>query len=61
MFVYPYATHQDVWQKSPVKDYLQLILSRGAKVAIVLTNRRIALRGDMAVIGTEQEFADLLL
>lgn len=60
LFVYPYPEHDDAWRKAPVGPYLKGVLARGGKVVIVLGDKRIAIKGDMAFVGTEQEFADLL-
>lgn len=60
LFVYPYPGYEDAWRKSPVSNHLRMILSRGGKIVVVTGKTRIALKGDMAVIGTEEEFADLL-
>jgi hypothetical protein len=60
LFVYPYPGHDTAWQKPPVSTYLRNILARGAKVVVVANNKRIAIRGDMAFVGTEEEFAELL-
>lgn len=61
LFVYPYPGHPDAWRKPPVSDHLKMILSRGGKIVVVLQGRRIALKGDMAFIGTEEEFAEMNL
>ena len=60
MFVYPLPGHENAWRLPPVSDYLREILARGAKVVVVEGAKRWALKGDMAVVGTEEEFADLL-
>lgn len=60
LFVYPYPGHDDAWRVGPVAEHLKMILSRGGKIVIVTGKTRIALRADMAVIGTEEEFAQLL-
>ena len=60
LFVYPYPGYEDAWQKQPVAKYLGEVLSRGGKVVVVTGNKRIAMKGDMAIVGTEDEFADLL-
>jgi hypothetical protein len=39
---------------------LQSILARGAKVVVVAKDKRIAIKGDMAFVGTEEEFENLL-
>lgn len=60
MFVYPYPGHPDAWKEDPVKERIQLILSRGGKVLVYVdSNHLIALRGDTAILGTEAEFTDL--
>lgn len=60
LFVYPYPGHDSAWQKPPVSEYLRSVLAKGAKVVIVLKEKRIAIKGDMAFVGTESEFAELL-
>ena len=60
LFVYPYPGHESAWQKPPVSKYLGMVLARGGKVVIVTGDKRIAMKGDMAVVGTEEEFANLL-
>lgn len=60
LFVYPYPGHETAWQKPPVSLYLRSILAKGAKVVVVAKDKRIAIKGDMAFVGTEDEFADLL-
>lgn len=60
LMVYPYPGHDDAWQKPPVSTYLRSILARGAKVVVVLGAKRIAIKGDMAFVGTESEFEELL-
>lgn len=60
LFVYPYPGHDDAWQKRPVSDYLRSILNKGAKVVIVTKDKRIAIKGDMAFVGTESEFEQLV-
>lgn len=60
LFVYPYPGHDDAWRQSPVKEYLQMVLSRGGKIVVVINNKRWAIKGDMAFVGTEDEFASIL-
>lgn len=60
LFVYPYPGHDDAWRKPPVSTHLQMILARGGKVVVVMGTQRIAINRDMAVIGTEEEFASIL-
>ncbi len=60
MFVYPYPGFRDAWKAKPVADHLKMILSRGGKVIIVDGKDRIVMKGDMAFIGTEDEFAKIL-
>jgi len=60
LFIYPYPGHERAWRNPPVSTYLRAILANGAKVVVVMGQQRIALKGDMAVIGTEEEFASLL-
>jgi hypothetical protein len=59
LFVYPYPGHDNAWRAEPVGSYLRMILARGAKVVVVLADKRIALKGDMAIVGTEKEFEEL--
>lgn len=59
LFVYPYPGHELAWRKPPVSDHLRMILSRGGKIVVVMNNRRLAIKGDMAFFGTEDEFAEL--
>jgi hypothetical protein len=61
LFVYPYPGHETAWQRPPVSDHLRMILSLGGKIVVVTGQNRIALKGDMAIIGTEEEFAELLM
>jgi len=60
IYMYPLPGHANAWRVQPVSDKIKSILSKGGKVVIVIKNQRIALRGDMAVIGTEEEFERLL-
>lgn len=60
LFVYPYPDFPNAWRRGAVAQHLRLILSRGGKVVIVLKKHRIALKGDMAFIGTEEEFEKFL-
>lgn len=60
LFVYPYPGYDDAWQKPPVADYLRMILSRRGKIVVVVGNKRWAIKGDMAFVGTEDEFAQIL-
>lgn len=60
LYVYPYPGHEGAWRKPPVSDHLRMVLARGGKIAIVTRTHRIALKGDMAVVGTEEEFEKLL-
>lgn len=60
LFVYPYPGHETAWQKPPVAEYLQGILRRGGKLVVVVGDKRLAIKGDMAFYGTEAEFAELL-
>ena len=60
LFVYPYPGHDTAWQKPPVSLYLRSILAKGAKVVVVTKDKRIAIKGDMAFVGTEAEFEELL-
>jgi hypothetical protein len=63
LHVYPVPGHPkypDAWRVPPVSDHLRSVLSRGGKLMIFVEGKRIAVRGDMAVIGTEEEFEKLL-
>ncbi len=63
LHVYPIPGHSkypDAWRYPPVSDYLQDLLRRGGKLMIFVEGKRIAVRGDMAVVGTEAEFEKLL-
>lgn len=60
LFVYPYPGFDDAWQKPPVSQHLKGILARGGKVVVVVGDKRIAIKGDMAIMGTEEEFASIL-
>jgi hypothetical protein len=59
LFVYPYPGHDMAWQQQPVAGVLKRTLARGGKVVVVLGDKRIAIKGDMAFVGTEAEFAAL--
>ena len=61
LFVYPYPGFDMHWRKEPVRSYLRNILARGAKVVVVVKEQRLAIKGDMAFLGTEDEFAELLV
>jgi hypothetical protein len=41
--VYPYPDHQDAWQSPPVSTFLDMVLSQGGKIMIVLRSREIFL------------------
>lgn len=60
LFVYPYPGFENNWKLPPVSIYLRSILAKGAKLMIVTGKTRIAINRDMAVIGTEEEFAKVL-
>lgn len=60
LFVYPYPGHDMAWQKPPVSLYLRSVLAKGAKVVVVIKDKRIAIKGDMAFVGSEVEFSELL-
>lgn len=62
LFIYPSADDPHAWRVPPVSVYLQNILSRGAKVVVVIGKNRIVINGqtNMAVMGTEEEFEQLL-
>ena len=60
LFVYPYPGHDSAWQKPPVSLYLRNVLAKGGKVVVVVKDKRIAIKGDMAFVGTEKEFEDIL-
>ena len=60
LFVYPLPGYENAWRIPPVSEHLRMILSRGGKVVVVIEKKRYVLKGDMAVVGTEEEFAELL-
>lgn len=60
LFAYPFPGHETAWQKDPVASHLRGVLARGGKVVVVVGDKRIAIKGDMAFVGTEDEFAGLL-
>ena len=60
LFVYPFPGHETAWQKPPVGPLLKSILAKGGKIVVVAGDKRIAIKGDMAFMGTEEEFAELL-
>lgn len=60
LFVYPYPEFPNSWRVPPVSDHLRMILSRGGKIVVVNGKERYALKGDQMVIGTEEEFAEML-
>jgi hypothetical protein len=60
LHVYPYPGHDNAWQKPPISLYLRSILAKGAKVVVVAGDKRVAIKGDMAFVGTESEFENLL-
>ena len=61
MFVYPYPDYPDAWRTNKhVVAYLKMILSRGAKIVVVDGKTRYAIKGDVCMIGTEDEFAEIL-
>lgn len=60
LFVYPYPGHDNAWQRPPVSQYLRSVLAKGGKVVVVTGEKRIAIKGDMAFVGTESEFEELL-
>lgn len=60
LFVYPYPGYDNAWQRPPVSNYLRSILAKGAKVVVVAGTKRVAIKGDMAFVGSEDEFAELL-
>lgn len=59
MYVFPYPDYQDNWRLGPVGEYLRAILALGAKVVVMLKDKRIVLKGDMAVVGTQEEFDEV--
>jgi hypothetical protein len=59
LYVYPMPGYEDNWRIDPVATRLKLLLSRGAKIIIMLPGGRLVLRGDMAIRGTEKEFEAL--
>lgn len=62
LHVFPIPGHPkypDAWRYPPISDHLQGVLKRGGRLMIFVEGKRIAIRGDMAVIGTEEEFEKL--
>lgn len=62
LHVFPIPGHPkypDAWRYPPVSDHLKEVLRRGGRLLIILEGKRIAIRGDMAAIGTEEEFERL--
>lgn len=59
LYIYPYPGHENAWRFPPVSEYLQNILARGAKIIVVIGDKRIVLKGNTAMVGTENEFAEL--
>jgi hypothetical protein len=59
LYVYPMPGFENNWRIDPVAARLKLLLSRGAKIIIMLPGERLVLRGDMAIRGTEKEFEAL--
>ncbi len=59
LFVYPYPGHESAWMSGAVADHLRGVLARGGKLVVVTGDTRIAIKGDTAFIGTEEEFAKL--
>ena len=60
LFVYPYPGYENNWRKPPISNYLQMVLSKGGKVVVVMGDKRIAIKGDMAFVGTEDEFQQIV-
>lgn len=60
LHVYPYPGYKNNWRIPPVSDYLKRVIARGGKVVVIDGKDRIAIRGNMAVIGTEEEFERVL-
>lgn len=60
--VYPYPDHEDAWQKNPhVAKHLKMILQRGGKIVVYVNSQKVySMYGDMAFVGTEAEFAQML-
>lgn len=59
--IYPYPGYPDAWKQDPVKDFIKRTLARGGKVVVYQDSKHlIAMKGDMAVLGTEEEFAEIL-
>lgn len=55
LMVYPYPGYPDAWREGAIGEHLRLILSRGGTVVVVLADRRITLRGDMAMVLEDAE------
>lgn len=61
MFAYPYPDFPNAWKEYPVKNYLQMILSRGAKVLVYINSEHVVYAyGSQVLVGSEKEFADIL-
>lgn len=59
MYVYPLPGYSNNWRYPPVSDHLKMILAKGGKVVVMVEGKKIAIRGDMAIIGTDEEFEKL--
>ena len=58
--VYPYPDHPNAWRTGIVRDFIRGVLARGGKVVVYQDSDHIfSLKGDMAFVGTEAEFAEL--
>lgn len=60
LYVYPYPGHEGAWRYPPVSDHLRMILRRGGKIVVVAGDKRMILKDDLAIMGTEDEFENML-
>ncbi len=61
LYVYPYPGFENNWRIGAVGEYLRALIARGGKIVVMLGDKRIVLKDDMAIIGTEDEFSDIPL
>lgn len=57
LHVYPLPGHSGAWRAGRVAEHLRMVLSRGGRIIVIDGKKRWAIRGDMAFVGTEEEFA----
>lgn len=61
LHVYPYPDDPEAWKRGAVAKHLKMVLKRGGKIVVYVNSGEVwSMRGDMAVRGTEKEFAELL-